>query len=164
MNNECVLCEKSPQWWKVFCSLGDPLITHYSSLITHYQKKLQACKPDSVSHKMGPLSFICDDHCWPPVSAYPPNIGRAALRLWCIWHFSTQGLPESHLPVRDRELLPHIFTFAPFARGSYFLWHCLVPTFTSGVPPLAGCVALCCPDFPFPAKRKTIARPAARQK
>gem|GEM_PF-3839039 len=42
------------------------------------------------------------------------------------WHFSTQGLPAPPITWRRRELLPHVFTFSPPKRGSYFLWHCLL--------------------------------------
>lgn len=46
------------------------------------------------------------------------RIGRAALRGSYMWHYSTQGLPIPFVTNRDRELLPHIFTFSPdFHRG-----------------------------------------------
>lgn len=47
-----------------------------------------------------------------------------------------------------RELLPHIFTFSPPGRSSYFLWHFLLPACADSRP-LAGMFALCCPDFPL---------------
>ena len=77
-------------------------------------KILQACKPDSVLFVQARKvpSFIWDKHCCLPLSAYPPNIGRAALWRWYIWHFSTQGLPDINIPVNSRELLPHVFTFS----------------------------------------------------
>ncbi len=31
--------------------------------------------------------------------------------------------------ISDRELLPHVFTFTPQKRGSYFLWHYLYSGF-----------------------------------
>lgn len=46
------------------------------------KKILQACKPGSVPPKpvytelVEVLSFICDSHCWLPVSAYPGSSGE----------------------------------------------------------------------------------------
>jgi hypothetical protein len=43
------------------------------------------------------------------------------------WHYSMQGLPIPDIAIRDRRLLPHVFTLIPQKRDSYFLWHCLFP-------------------------------------
>jgi hypothetical protein len=78
------------------------------------------------------------------------QLGRAALKRWRIWHFSTQGLPRSIVANKPRGLLPHVFTLASRrgVTGGYFLWHCLFPA-RGGDPPVRWCVALCCPDFPW---------------
>lgn len=54
------------------------------------------------------------------------NLGRAALKRFYTWHYSTQGLPIPIIAYRDRELLPHVFTFIPPKRESNFLWHYLL--------------------------------------
>ena len=71
-----------------------------------------------------------------------------------MWHFSMQGLPVPTITCRDRELLPHVFTFTrrsfsegwphcSFSVGSYFLWHFLLSdAYTSDIRLLAG--ALLC--------------------
>ena len=40
------------------------------------------------------------------------DLGRAALKQSYTWHYSTQGLPVPDVTIRNRELLPHIFTFS----------------------------------------------------
>ena len=103
---------------------------------------LQARKPDSVLgyHLSG---IVITGYLHLPTL----KLERAALKRFYTWHFSPQGLPEITISCNSRELLPHVFTLAPPRRGGNFLWHCLVPP-SAGVPPLAGCGALCCPDFP----------------
>ena len=49
-----------------------------------------------------------------------------------MWHYSMQGLPFVHIAMHNCELLPHIFTFVPHMRDSYFLWHYLAPVLTGG--------------------------------
>ena len=50
----------------------------------------------------------------------------------------------------QRHPVSSYLTFSPSSAlaDSYFLWHCLVLHVYGKVPPLAGYVALCCPDFP----------------
>ena len=104
------------------------------------KKKLQTCKPDSVSSRLhrGLLSFILSVHYCMDLSAYPPTRsenrpnGRAARRSWFTWHFSMQGLPPATITCCGRKLLPHVFTLTPPCHqfwGSYFLWHYLFPRF-----------------------------------
>ena len=76
-----------------------------------------------------------------------------------MWHFSMQGLPANNVTIKCRELLPHVFTFAPtfYSRDSYFLWHFLLQTLRQTqcpYPALHRCIALCCPDFPIRPKRR----------
>ena len=65
------------------------------------------------------------------------GVGRAALQRPFTWHYSTQGLPFQAVTNLNRERLPHVFIFAPIARGSYFLWHFLSPE-NSGCRRLTG--------------------------
>jgi hypothetical protein len=118
-------------------------------------------------------SFIWPLYYYRDLAAYPPallprgNIGRAALDRRYTWHFSMQGLPAPAVTRRRRGLLPHVFILTlPFApppprtsplrrdkregKGSYFLWHWL--WMLSHPPALNRYIALCCPDFPPPAK------------
>jgi hypothetical protein len=113
------------------------------------RKKLQACKPDSVLQSQFTLccqsaiiylgcTLLHTSICLPWI------IGRAALNRSYTWHFSTQGLPDLAVTSKARGLLPHIFTLA---RRQLFSVALSRSPFRE-VPPLAGCVALCCPDFP----------------
>ncbi len=80
----------------------------------------------------------------------PTQLRRAALRRWYIWHFSTQGLPEVDVTIQlPWALTPRFQLYHCCCQqvGSNFLWHFLV--LFKEVPQLAGCVALCCPDFPY---------------
>ena len=45
------------------------------------------------------------------------QLGRAALKRWYTWHYSTQGLPVMIVTNPYRELLPHVFTFVPIKTG-----------------------------------------------
>lgn len=92
--------------------------------------KLFSCKPDSVPpygsryHLSGPA--ITDRIFLPTLRRwFLRTIGRAALNHRFTWHFSIQGLPPQPITGLRRRLLPYVFTFSPFARGSYFLWHYL---------------------------------------
>src|SRR5215217_6788740 len=75
----------------------------------------------------------------------PWIIGRAALNRSYTWHFSTQGLPAIAVTTNCRRLLPYVFTLTRRQLFSVALSR----SFCKEVPPLAGYVALCCPDFPY---------------
>ena len=116
------------------------------------QKKLQACKPDSVSRQSGTAAIYLGQPSLADSICLPTRLRRALLRHRYIWHFSTQGLPRLIVANQPRRLLPYVFTIASCKRlGRYFLWHCLLPV-CNGYPPVRWCVALCCPDFPCNAK------------
>ena len=126
------------------------------------KKTLQTCKPDPVLPKRKMLSFICPGNYLPGSICLPCHLGRAALKRYYTWHFSMQGLPANDVTITSRGLLPHIFTLIPPSPrrggGSYFLWHYLLLQLTFQhwlkYPALHRCIALYCPDFPPPTKRK----------
>jgi len=72
-------------------------------------KNLSADKPDFVPDKSGGYHL---SGCNITVTILLPTLqlGRAALKHWFTWHYSTQGLPENIVTYTFRELLPHIFT------------------------------------------------------
>ena len=82
------------------------------------RKKLSADKPDSVvpvnwnghhlsCHNIAVMILLPTlQSCF----GFHRNIERAALWLWCTWHYSTQGLPNNTVTRNNRELLPHVFT------------------------------------------------------
>ena len=41
------------------------------------------------------------------------QLGRATLKRWYTWHYSTQGLPVMIVTNQNRELLPHVFNLTP---------------------------------------------------
>lgn len=93
------------------------------------------------------------------------EVRRAAFIHSYTWHFSIQGLPTAGLATNHRELLPPVFTLTrpPYPRrgmNSKAVIFCgtvstcqLLPIVIgrsiADVPPLAGWVALRCPDFPL---------------
>jgi hypothetical protein len=66
------------------------------------------------------------------------EINSTANKSGYTWHYSMQGLPIPNITIRDRRLLPYVFTLATALAtsgrggGSNFLWHCLF------LPPWAG--------------------------
>jgi hypothetical protein len=81
-----------------------------------------------------------------------------------MWHFSVQGLPATGVATGSCGLLPHIFTLAcrifnedlfvqaknP-ASADILCGTISFPIFI-GKPAIHRCIALCCPDFPLPAR------------
>jgi hypothetical protein len=105
------------------------------------KKILSADKPDSVvpenrdGHHLSCLN-ITAEILLPTLQRsrqVAASIERAALRRWCTWHYSTQGLPVALVTPNNRELLPPVFTLicieieaGPISSADgNFLWHCL---------------------------------------
>lgn len=92
-------------------------------------------KQSSISHKTTNLvsrilflNYHLSGHVITNMILLPTlELRRAAFKRSYTWHYSTQGLPATRVTTGGCELLPHIFTFAPFAWSSYFLWHFLFP-------------------------------------
>jgi len=97
--------------------------------VNQRDKKLPTHKPDSVLGYHLSAMVITDT----PVSAYPgwrcflADSNEQFSNQSYTWHFSIQGLPAPFITQWYRRLLPYIFTFSPARRGSYFLWHYLLP-------------------------------------
>jgi hypothetical protein len=87
-------------------------------------KKSISHKPDSVTGKKFPeviiylvAPLLTQSSCL-PFNVSINGFGRAALRRWYMWHYSTQGLPVTIITNRYRELLPHIFIFTGFEKSN----------------------------------------------
>ncbi len=78
-----------------------------------------------------------------------------------MWHFSMQGLPPADVTIIRCELLPHIFIFSTCKnKGSYFLWHFLLPPETGSTRLLTGAL-LCAVRTFLPTNGGSITRFAA---
>ena len=89
-------------------------------------KILSACKPDSVSQRIGMVIIYLAPALLQGSCCLPLIIERAALRRSYTWHYSTQGLPAKCITAKSRELLPHVFTLIPpQQKDGNFLWHFL---------------------------------------
>ncbi len=73
------------------------------------------------------------------------------------WHYSTQGLPDSCITAKTRELLPHVFTLIPINRDGNFLWPCLFPD-KPGSRLLTGVLLCAVRTFLPPINQGTITR------
>ena len=136
-------------------------------------KKLQACKPDSVSRLGGWLSFIWlptllpGSICLPSRRSVSRNISEplTCKQAGLIWHFSTQGLPVADIPDnRPWALTPH---FHPYPRKAGRLFSVALsrsPGQTGRSPPLAGALLCAVRTFLNPPKVAAIAQPAAKRR
>ena len=120
-------------------------------------KILQACKPDSVFQnclrKKKQLSFICDNHYWLPVSAYPPITasGGRSEQLHKLVYMAFQYARFTRLYnclYRPWALTPHFHPYSYGMNHRLRLFSVALSRSLKGKPAVSRCVALYCPDFP----------------
>ena len=98
--------------------------------------KKQVYKPDSVSHKVRPLSFIWNIHCCIFLAAYP---------------LTTR---ELHLTVSILDIAPHRVYLIALQHYLYILSVALVLSQILEMTAVNRYATLWCPDFPLPIYRE----------